>query len=137
LIAISLLVVAVAAICFPAHGSNILAACGLTAAAAGLALRLAAMRALGSNYSYGVRVPGALCTCGVYRLVRHPAYLGSVLYALAAPLYFVSPQAAALVPLVLLAVLYRIGLEEKLLDSSLPGYSVYKQRTSALIPFLF
>jgi protein-S-isoprenylcysteine O-methyltransferase Ste14 len=137
LIVLSLMAVALVAICFPGHGSGILEVCGLATGAGGLGLRLAAMHTLGSSYSYGVRVPDALCARGVYRCARHPAYLGSCLYVVAAPLYFGSVAAVALVPLALLAILYRARLEEELLDSSLLGYSAYRQQTSALIPFLF
>jgi protein-S-isoprenylcysteine O-methyltransferase Ste14 len=116
LIALSLLVVVVVAAVTRSQASMLLEALGAAAAAAGLALRVWSQRTLGRDYSYVAREPAALCTSGPYRFMRHPAYLGTCLYAVAAPLWFASPVAAALVPLVLAAVLYRIRLEETLLE---------------------
>ena len=104
--------------------------------AVGVALRTAARRALGADYSYIACAPGAVCTRGPYKYIRHPAYLGTCLYAFATPLGFASPAAALLVPLVLLAVLYRIRLEEALLEATRPAYAEYVRRTAALIPFV-
>ena len=104
--------------------------------AAGVALRLTAMRTLRGDYSYVARAPAAVCTSGLYRYVRHPAYLGTCLYALAPPLAFASVAAAALVPFALLAVVYRIRLEEALLAAVGPAYAEYSARTAALIPFV-
>jgi len=136
LIAASLVAVTVVAVLTRAHPAVALALAGTGAAAAGVALRVAAMRLLRADYSYVARAPAVMCTRGLYRYLRHPAYLGTCLYGLAAPLFFASLAAAALVPLVLLAVLYRIGLEEALLEAARPAYSEYRRRTAALIPFL-
>jgi len=62
---------------------------------------------------------------GPYRLVRHPGYLGSVLYNLACPLVLGSMWAflPALLTIVLLFV--RSGLEDRTLQAELPGYREY------------
>ena len=136
LIAASLLAVTVVAVLSSSRFSPALVLAGAVLMAVGVALRVAARRALGADYSYVARAPSVVCTRGPYRYTRHPAYLGTCLYAVAAPLAFAAPAAALLVPLVLLAVLYRIKLEEALLAATRPAYAEYARRTAALIPLL-
>jgi protein-S-isoprenylcysteine O-methyltransferase Ste14 len=68
-------------------------------------------------------------TTGPYRLVRHPAYAGSVLANLALPFMFGTLW--ALVPglLMSIAVGLRAFLEDRLLQEELPGYEAYAERT--------
>ena len=136
LIAASLLAVTVVAVLSSPHFSPALVLAGAVVVAAGVALRAASMRALGADYSYVARAPSVVSTRGPYRYTRHPAYLGTCLYAVAAPFAFASPVAALLIPFVLLAVLYRIKLEEALLEATRPAYADYVRRTAALIPFV-
>ena len=70
----------------------------------------------------------AVCADGPYRFVRHPGYVGGLLFMLATPLLLGSwlamiPQAAAAALLVL-----RTYLEDRALQSELPGYSEYARR---------
>jgi protein-S-isoprenylcysteine O-methyltransferase Ste14 len=62
---------------------------------------------------------------GPYRIVRHPGYLGSVLYNLVVPLALGSlwTYVPALLTIGLLAV--RTGLEDRTLRAELPGYPEY------------
>jgi protein-S-isoprenylcysteine O-methyltransferase Ste14 len=137
LIAATQAAVAAAAVVAYGRPSRPLELAGALAAAAGFGLRLAAARALRSDYCYAPRAPGSLCIRGPYRWCRHPAYLGTCLYALAPPLWFASPVAMALVPAALAAVVYRLRLEEAILSASIRGYVAYRRRTAALLPFLF
>jgi protein-S-isoprenylcysteine O-methyltransferase Ste14 len=68
-------------------------------------------------------------TSGPYRFVRHPMYAGVILSSLATPLIFGS--AWSFVPAALIAVLFviRTALEDRTLQSELPGYADYAQRT--------
>jgi protein-S-isoprenylcysteine O-methyltransferase Ste14 len=70
----------------------------------------------------------AVVTDGPYRFVRHPGYLGSILFALATPLVLGSLW--AFVPCGLGAVLFivRTALEDKTLQKELPGYREYAER---------
>jgi protein-S-isoprenylcysteine O-methyltransferase Ste14 len=66
---------------------------------------------------------------GPYRLVRHPGYVGMILFNLTTPLLLGSLW--ALIPAGLTAVLFivRTTLEDRTLQAELPGYLEYSQRT--------
>ncbi len=69
-----------------------------------------------------------VCTSGPYRFVRHPGYLGGLLFMLATPLLLGSwlaliPQAVAAGLLVL-----RTYLEDRTLQAELPGYAEYARK---------
>src|SRR5205823_13390289 len=129
LFAAGLLAVTVVAVRSRPRFSPALVLAGTVVVAVGVALRVAARRALGADYSYVARAPGVVCTRGPYRYSRHPAYLGTCLYAVATPFAFASPVAALLIPFVLLAVRYRIKLEEALLEATRPASADYVRRT--------
>jgi protein-S-isoprenylcysteine O-methyltransferase Ste14 len=66
-----------------------------------------------------------VCEQGPYRFVRHPGYVGGILYGLTTPLvlgsyWAVIPQAVAV-----LTLLVRTELEDRLLQRDLPGYRGY------------
>lgn len=69
-----------------------------------------------------------VCTSGPYRFVRHPGYLGGLLFMLATPLLLGSwlaliPQAGAAGLLGL-----RTYLEDRTLQAELPGYAQYARK---------
>jgi protein-S-isoprenylcysteine O-methyltransferase Ste14 len=70
-----------------------------------------------------------VATGGPYRYVRHPGYVGGIVYQLATPLLFGSWW--ALIPMVLSVPLYvlRAALEDKTLQEELDGYTEYTQQT--------
>jgi protein-S-isoprenylcysteine O-methyltransferase Ste14 len=79
-----------------------------------------------------------VCDQGLYRLVRHPGYLGMLLSLLAFPLVMNSYW--ALVPAAIGAALLlaRTVLEDRFLREALPGYSDYAATTRwRLFPGLF
>jgi protein-S-isoprenylcysteine O-methyltransferase Ste14 len=70
-----------------------------------------------------------VCNTGLYKIVRHPAYLGSIIQALGFPLIFGSlwsiiPAFASIVLLVT-----RTWLEDKTLLNELNGYTDYAKKT--------
>lgn len=79
-----------------------------------------------------------VCDTGLYRVVRHPGYLGMLLSQLAFPLVMSSYW--ALVPTLLAAALLvtRTVLEDRFLMRELQGYSDYAARTRwRLVPGIF
>jgi len=80
----------------------------------------------------------AIVETGVYRLVRHPIYLGNLLLSGGAPLWLGS-YAGALIGVAVLSVMTvgRIVIEERDLRARLPAYKDYASRVRArLIPFV-
>ncbi len=65
---------------------------------------------------------------GIYGIVRHPGYLGGVMWYLAAPVMLGTLW--ALIPGVIAAaaIILRTALEDKMLRAQLPGYAAYADR---------
>jgi len=104
----------------------------------GLYIRFEARRTLGVNFSVNVQTSDThrLVVTGIYRLIRHPAYLGMILLQLGIPLCLGS-LAGFLVALLggLPAALYRIHVEEQALrDWFGEAYNEYARQTRKLIP---
>ncbi len=79
-----------------------------------------------------------LVTEGVYRYLRHPRYLGIVVFTLGFALVFRSGVGLALVPAETFVLLWRIGDEEALLRSEFgPAWDAYAERSWRLVPFVF
>ena len=79
-----------------------------------------------------------VCETGLYRIVRHPAYLGSVIQALGFPLLFGSLW--SIIPIGLLIILFitRTWLEDQTLKNELKGYPEYADKTRyKLIPYVW
>ena len=108
--------------------------------AAGGALRLWPVFVLGRRFSGLVAIqPGhELVTSGVYRVVRHPSYLGLLVNSLGWALAFRSGVGVVLTALLIPPLLARIHAEERLLRAQFGGeYDIYYNRTWRLIPGLY
>jgi protein-S-isoprenylcysteine O-methyltransferase Ste14 len=75
---------------------------------------------------------------GLYGFVRHPMYLGGLLFLAGTPLALGSCWALLLLPLFLAIIYFRIANEEEVLLRDLEGYAEYRQRVRyRLIPGVF
>ncbi len=85
-----------------------------------------------------VQAGQTVITTGLYTVVRHPLYLGSLLLFLAMP-FVLGSYLAALPMLGYPAILaLRIKNEEAVLASGLPGYADYMKKTKyRLVPFIW
>jgi protein-S-isoprenylcysteine O-methyltransferase Ste14 len=105
--------------------------------AAGGALRIWPVFVLGHRFSGLVAIqPGhALATKGVYRVIRHPSYLGLLVSAFGWGLAFRSGVGVLLATLMVPPLVARIGAEERLLRSQFgAAYEAYCARTARLVP---
>jgi protein-S-isoprenylcysteine O-methyltransferase Ste14 len=113
-------------------------AAGLAAVAAGLAIRIWAIRELGRFFTYAVVVhPGqTVVDTGPYRWVRHPSYTGLLLGMLGLGLAlgtWLTVPIALLPPLA--GFTWRLLTEEQVLARELgEPYRAYMRRTKRLIP---
>jgi protein-S-isoprenylcysteine O-methyltransferase Ste14 len=79
-----------------------------------------------------------VCETGLYKFVRHPAYLGSIIQSLGFPLLFGSLW--SIIPICLLMILFitRTNLEDKTLKEELKGYLDYSNKTRyRIIPYIW
>ena len=113
---------------------------GLALIIIGLTIMLVAQITLWRSYSATliIREDHQLITHGVYRLTRHPIYLGAITGLFGVPVY-VSSLYGLLIMLALIPVfINRIRMEERLLtDEFGDAYRTYKEATSKLIPFIY
>ena len=77
-----------------------------------------------------------VCDTGLYKFVRHPAYLGSIIQALGYPLLFGSIWSIIPVAGLIILFLIRTWLEDNTLRNELKGYREYSGKTRyRIIPF--
>lgn len=83
------------------------------------------------------RAEASLTQRGAYRLVRHPIYGGLILGAIG--LAVITPWVGTFITVALLAVVLDLKRrrEEAWLTDRYPGYSAYRARTKALVPYLY
>jgi protein-S-isoprenylcysteine O-methyltransferase Ste14 len=77
----------------------------------------------------------SVVSSGPYRFIRHPGYVGAILMYLATPLVLGTLWGLLPAALILIGILIRTALEDKMLHEELPGYREYAARTRyRLIP---
>jgi len=113
---------------------------GFIITAAGLAIRLTAIKTLDKHFTYTVKIIDnhELITSGIYSRVSHPAYSGQALIFLGTGIAF-SNWLSLLLLFVpnFIAALYRIAVEEKVLsDHFSDKYKEYSKKTKLLIPWV-
>jgi len=113
---------------------------GIAVFAAGGVLRLWPVFVLGRRFSGLVAIQSGhtLVTTGIYRIIRHPSYLGLLLTALGWAFGFRSGVGLLLLALLLPPLLARIHAEERLLEMRFGDeYRAYAKRTSRLLPGIY
>ena len=107
----------------------------------GIGLRAWSMRVLGAFYSRRLRVTDrqVIVTQGPYGVIRHPGYLGSILFWVGFGLALANWIATLVLALPMLGVyIYRIRVEEAMLLTTFGDhYRQYCQHTWKLLPFLY
>ena len=103
---------------------------GLVPAAIGAALVAWSARELGSSLTPfpKPRAGGKLVETGPYRVVRHPIYIGGVLFAAGLSLVF-SAWGLALTAVLAVFWIAKARLEERHLLRRFPEYAEYRRRT--------
>lgn len=123
---------------FPHHFLQMAA---LVLIVAGLVVRIAAIVTLGRSFSANVAIRSTQTVRrkGLYRVIRHPSYLGMEIIFLAAGIHTHNWASLATVfVLPTIAVLYRIHVEEAaLLNAFGEEYADYMRTTKRLIPGVY
>jgi protein-S-isoprenylcysteine O-methyltransferase Ste14 len=113
---------------------------GVALSLVGGALRIWPVFVLGHRFSGLVAIqPGhRLVTGGIYRIIRHPSYLGLLVASLGWGLAFRSAVGVILTLLTIPVLVGRIRAEERFLQAHFGAeYERYRARTSRLIPGLY
>jgi protein-S-isoprenylcysteine O-methyltransferase Ste14 len=126
---------------FPGGRTSSMFFIGITIMLSGMALRYWAIATLGNSFRTTIETDSSqkVVNNGPYKFIRHPSYSGLLLICFG---YGISLQnwlsllVVIIIPLV--ALLYRINIEEKVLTASLgPNYIDYQKRTKKLIPWVW
>jgi len=79
-----------------------------------------------------------VCDTGLYKIVRHPAYLGTIIQSLGFPLLFDSLWSIIPISISIILFLIRTSLEDKTLKNELKGYLEYSDKTRyRIIPYVW
>ena len=75
---------------------------------------------------------------GLYKLVRHPMYMGAFFLLVGIPLSLGSLWGLLAIALMMPALIWRLLNEEKFLVKNLPGYAEYQNAVRhRLVPFIW
>jgi protein-S-isoprenylcysteine O-methyltransferase Ste14 len=113
---------------------------GLALFIVGSTLRVVPVFVLGRRFSglVAIQEGHTLVTGGVYRVIRHPSYLGLLLGLFGWSLIFRSALGVLVSLLLIPPLVARINSEEALLASEFrEQYSAYRKRTWRLVPFVY
>jgi protein-S-isoprenylcysteine O-methyltransferase Ste14 len=125
---------------FLTFGGDAIRWIGVLLYAAGGVLRLAPVFVLGRRFSglVAIQPEHQLVTSGLYRIIRHPSYLGLFVLMLGWGLAFRSGVGVVIAVLSLGVLLARIRAEERLLSETFGAeYDAYQARTWRLIPYVY
>lgn len=114
---------------------------GLILIAVGLLIRWIAILKLKENFTVdvSVRKDQSIVINGIYKFIRHPSYLGSLLSFLGLSLMFINVFTLLIIIIpITISFLHRINIEEKVLTQELgTEYTEYSKQTKKLIPFIY
>jgi len=80
----------------------------------------------------------SVCNTGLYKTVRHPAYLGSIIQAAGFPMLFGSLWSIFPICVLITLFIIRTILEDRTLINELKGYPEYAEHTRyKIIPFIW
>lgn len=117
-----------------------LLAIGLIMVVAGMIIRFVAIATLKRNFSGALRIMAdhTLVKNGIYKHVRHPAYLGAILLFTGIPVVLSSLIGFLVMLLLVPYLLHRIKLEESMMiERFRKEYEDYMQSSKCLIPFVY
>lgn len=80
----------------------------------------------------------SVCDTGLYKIVRHPAYLGSIIQSIGFPFIFGSVWSTIPICAMIILLIIRTNLEDRTLKNELKGYLDYSEKTRCkIIPYVW
>ncbi len=136
---LSLIVAPIEATYWPSEVPILQQIIGAAIGLVGLALGLLSFKALGRNFRvFGApRRSGTLITNGIYRYIRHPMYIGTIMAVGGYVLAFGSLLATPLWLGVTIFYVVKSIKEERLLIDKYPEYEEYCKHTWKFIPYIY
>jgi len=126
---------------FPISNSSIISYIGLCLILFGMIFRFISIITLGKFFTVDVTIQKnhQLKKDGVYRLIRHPSYLGSILSFIGFGLSLNNWISLFIITVpVTIALIYRIKIEEIILIKQFGStYTDYMKKTHKLIPWVY
>jgi protein-S-isoprenylcysteine O-methyltransferase Ste14 len=113
---------------------------GLIMVFAGMSIRAVAIFTLKKNFSGRLRIRSdhTLVKNGIYRWVRHPAYLGAILLLVGIPVMLLSVLGTAVMLLLVPYLVHRSKLEERMMIERFgKEYEEYMKSSKRLVPFIY
>jgi protein-S-isoprenylcysteine O-methyltransferase Ste14 len=113
---------------------------GLSLFLIGIYVRVVAQRTLGKYFLTDLRTlqNHRLVKHGIYKYIRHPAYLCTVLFSIGISLIFSSFYGFLVMLVLFPSYLYRIRIEERvLLEEFGDEYREYMKNTKKILPFIY
>ena len=74
---------------------------------------------------------------GLYKTIRNPVSLGNILFCVACPLFLAAGPSWIPALVGILGIMLRISIEESFMQRHITDYAAYKERTWALIPYIY
>lgn len=78
-----------------------------------------------------------LVVTGLYKTIRHPVSLGNILFCAACPLFLAAGPSWIPALVAILGMMLRISIEESFMQQHISDYADYKERTWAMIPYIY
>jgi protein-S-isoprenylcysteine O-methyltransferase Ste14 len=112
---------------------------GSCLAIGGIIIRVRGHLELDGAFSpYVEKSPGQkIVTSGLYKRIRHPMYLGTILLFVSMPLIVSANWAWIFSVLSVIGIIVRIQKEEAFLSSEFAGYKEYAEKTWRLLPHIY
>jgi len=121
------------------RSNKIISIVGIIIVFIGIIIRGLSIKYLGEYFSKDVETwdNHILVKDGLYKYIRHPAYLGNILQIIGFPLILNSYYSLSLSAITVYLFLKRIEIEENFLLKELKEYPKYQKETYKLIPYIW
>ena len=121
------------------RSNSVISTFGIIVVFIGIIIRGLSIKYLGKYFSRDVETwhNHTLVRSGLYKYIRHPAYLGNILQIIGFPLILNSYYSLVLSVITVYLFLKRIEVEERFLEKELEKYKEYQSETKKLIPYLW
>lgn len=121
------------------RNNSVISTLGIIIVFIGIIIRGLSIKYLGKYFSRDVETRNnhTLIKEGLYKYIRHPAYLGNILQIIGFPLILNSYYSLILAAINVYLFLKRIEVEERFLEKELEKYKEYQAETKKLIPYLW